>query len=178
MRSNAGVAVPRRSRDTRKSTSMPPARGVSRFVNTSKRPDTTARNRQRSPLIRHGIERDSVPREVLAAHRRLAAEFGNQPDAVVRAARERAQQLELKDQFRATRPRGCHVRRDKNFEREAVVDERLLVRDSLRRGMGEVRYAEVRDSLAGRLRAGEFVSVQRSRASDRAPPHNRQDHRC
>src|SRR5579864_2399723 len=34
------------------------------------------------------------PREVLAAHRRLAADFGNQPDAVVRAAREHAQQLQ------------------------------------------------------------------------------------
>ena len=52
--------------------------------------------------------------------------------------------------------------RDKNFEREAVVDERLLVRDSLRRGMGEIRYAEVRDSLESRQTAGEFVSVQRS----------------
>ena len=52
--------------------------------------------------------------------------------------------------------------RDKNFEREAVVDERLLVRDSLRRGMGEIRYSQVRDSLASRETAGEFVSVQRS----------------
>ena len=33
------------------------------------------------------------PREVLEAHRRLAAEFGNQPDTVVCAARERAQHL-------------------------------------------------------------------------------------
>src|SRR5207253_3480454 len=35
------------------------------------------------------------PREVLEAHRRLAGEFGNQADAVVRAARERAQHVQV-----------------------------------------------------------------------------------
>jgi hypothetical protein len=34
--------------------------------------------------------------------------------------------------------------RDKNFEREAVVDERALIRDGLRRGMGEITHAQVR----------------------------------
>ncbi len=36
-----------------------------------------------------------TPQEVFAAHRRLAADFGNQVDAVVRAARERAQHLDI-----------------------------------------------------------------------------------
>jgi conjugative relaxase-like TrwC/TraI family protein len=102
------------------------------------------------------------PREVLAAHRRLAADFGNQPDAVVRAARERTQQLAPRTNSAQRANEAVTFARDKNFEREAVVDERLLVRDSLRRGMGEVRYAEVRDSLERRQTAGEFVSVQRS----------------
>src|SRR5438876_1570597 len=35
------------------------------------------------------------PREVLEAHRQLAAEFGNQPNAVVRAAHERAHHLQM-----------------------------------------------------------------------------------
>jgi conjugative relaxase-like TrwC/TraI family protein len=100
--------------------------------------------------------------EVLAAQRRLAADFGNQPDAVVRAARQRAQQLAPRIDPAQRANEAVTFARDKNFEREAVVDERLLVRDSLRRGMGEIRYAEVRDSLARRQRAGEFVSVQRS----------------
>src|SRR5438045_6725354 len=52
--------------------------------------------------------------------------------------------------------------RDKNFEREAVVDERLLVRDALRRGMGELRYPEVRANLESRHRVGEFVNIERS----------------
>jgi ATP-dependent exoDNAse (exonuclease V) alpha subunit len=49
--------------------------------------------------------------------------------------------------------------RDKNFEREAVVDERALIRDGLRRGMGEVTYAQVRGNLDARLAAGEFQVV-------------------
>src|SRR5207253_2063655 len=80
------------------------------------------------------------PREVLAAHRRLAADFGNQPDAVVRAARERARQLAPRIDSAQRANEAVTFARDKNFEREAVVDERLLVRDSLRRGMGEIRY--------------------------------------
>jgi conjugative relaxase-like TrwC/TraI family protein len=102
------------------------------------------------------------PREVLAAHRRLAADFGNQPEAVVKAARERAQTVTLRTNSAQRANEAVTFARDKNFEREAVVDERLLVRDSLRRGMGEVRYAEVRQSLTRRHTAGEFVSIQRS----------------
>jgi len=103
------------------------------------------------------------PWEVLAAHRRLAAEFGNQPDAVVQAARERAERLESRNNSTHLANEAVTFARDKNFEREAVVDERLLVRDSLRRGMGELRYSDVRDCLAARHAAGEFVRVEASR---------------
>ena len=102
------------------------------------------------------------PREVLAAHCRVAADFGDQPDTVVRAARERAQHLEPRTNSAQRANEAVTFARDKNFEREAVVDERLLVRDSLRRGMGEIRYAEIRDSLARRQCAGEFISVQQN----------------
>jgi conjugative relaxase-like TrwC/TraI family protein len=54
--------------------------------------------------------------------------------------------------------------RDKNFEREAVVDERAIVRDALRRGMGEVTYAQVRGNLDARLASGEFQTVERSQS--------------
>ena len=102
------------------------------------------------------------PRKVLAAHRLLAADYGNQPEAVVRAALERAQQLTPRSNSVQRANEAVTFARDKNFEREAVVDERLLVRDSLRRGMGEVSYAEVRESLEKRQTSGEFVSIQRS----------------
>ena len=102
------------------------------------------------------------PREVLEAHRRLAAEYGNQPEFVVREARERAQSLRGPINAPQRAKEAVTFARDKNFEREAVVDERLLVRDALRRGMGEVRYPEIRANLEFRHKAGEFVSVQRS----------------
>ena len=105
--------------------------------------------------------------EVMAAHRRLAAEYGNQADAVVRAARERAQDptQELNPLQRVRE--AMTFSRDKNFEREAVVDERVIVRDALRRGMGEITYAEVRGNLAARLASGEFQTVERSHAPGR-----------
>src|SRR5207249_2527964 len=71
------------------------------------------------------------PREVLEAHRRLAGEFGNQPDSVVREARERAQHLQVPMYAPQRAQEAVTFARDKNFEREAVVDERLLVRDAL-----------------------------------------------
>jgi ATP-dependent exoDNAse (exonuclease V) alpha subunit len=52
--------------------------------------------------------------------------------------------------------------RDKNFEREAVVDERALIRDGLRRGMGDVTYAQVRGNLDARIASGEFQRVERA----------------
>src|SRR6267142_1843897 len=102
------------------------------------------------------------PGEVLAAHRRLAADFGNQPDAVVRAARERSQHQERPvNSFDRVRE-SLTFSRDQNFEREAVVDERALIRDGLRRGMGEITHAQVRGNLDARIASGEFQIVERS----------------
>jgi conjugative relaxase-like TrwC/TraI family protein len=101
------------------------------------------------------------PKEVLDAHRNLAAQFGNQPEAVVRAARKR-----LQNKVQPTIPdnraqESLTFARDKNFEREAVIDERVLMRDGLRRGMGEVTYAQVRTNLNARFASGEFRVVER-----------------
>ena len=101
------------------------------------------------------------PREVMAAHRKLAADFGHQADAVVRAARERFQHQEKPvNSFDRVRE-SVTFSRDKNFEREAVVDERALIRDGLRRGMGEITHAQVRANLETRLASGEFRLVDR-----------------
>jgi conjugative relaxase-like TrwC/TraI family protein len=102
------------------------------------------------------------PAEVMAAHRKLAAEFGHQAEAVVRAALERHQAWEKPLQTVDRVRESLTFARDKNFEREAVVDERALLRDGLRRGMGEVTFSEVRANLNARLTAGEFQLVERS----------------
>src|SRR5207248_5412027 len=100
--------------------------------------------------------------EVMAAHRKLAAQFGNQAEAVVRAARERQQHQEKPAQTVDRVRESLTFSRDKNFEREAVVDERALIRDGLRRGMGEITHGQVRSNLEARLASGEFQIVERT----------------
>ena len=102
------------------------------------------------------------PGEVMAAHRKLAADFGNQADAVVRAARERVQHQEKPSNSIDRVRESLTFSRDKNFEREAVVDERALIRDGLRRGMGDVTYSQVRGNLDARIASGEFQRVERA----------------
>ncbi len=104
-----------------------------------------------------------TPAEVLAAHRKLAAEFGNQPEKVVAAARERSQSMSTRhtpESTKVTAHEAVTFARERSFEREAVTDERALLRDALRRGMSETTYAEVRANFERRLTAGEFQLAQ------------------
>ena len=54
----------------------------------------------------------------------------------MRAAQERLQHQEKPTNTTDRVRESLTFSRDKNFEREAVVDERTLIRDGLRRGMG------------------------------------------
>jgi conjugative relaxase-like TrwC/TraI family protein len=99
-----------------------------------------------------------TPSEVLKAHRQLAAEFGNQADRVVIEARARASTLE---QTRVPNipervQEAVTFAKSRNFEREAVTDERNIMRDALRRGMGDLTYGQVRDNFEQRQVTGEF----------------------
>src|ERR1700733_4290560 len=102
------------------------------------------------------------PDDGLAAHRQIAAEFGNQAGRVVAEAQQRRQ---IQAQERPANERHQQEReaitfaRDKGFEREAVVDERALYVDALRRGMGEMTYPEVRATFEARFASGEFKEV-------------------
>jgi conjugative relaxase-like TrwC/TraI family protein len=102
------------------------------------------------------------PAEVLAAHRKLAVEFGNQPEKVVAAARERSQSMstaQTAESAKVTAQEAVTFARERSFEREAVTDERVIFRDALRRGMSETTYAEIRATFERRLAAGEFQQV-------------------
>ncbi|MGO9862615.1 MAG: MobF family relaxase [Terriglobales bacterium] len=101
------------------------------------------------------------PAEVMAAHRKLATDFGHQAEVVVREARERLQHQEKPVNSVDRVRESLTFSRDKNFEREAVVDERALIRDGLRRGMGEITHAQVRAHLDARMASGEFQIVER-----------------
>jgi conjugative relaxase-like TrwC/TraI family protein len=100
--------------------------------------------------------------EMHAKHKDLAKAYGNQPDRVVQEAKERTRQIEH-DQDRSQHMAHTAVTfsRDRNLEREAVADERSLLRDALKRSMGEASFAELRTEFEKRVRQGEFIEVER-----------------
>ena len=101
-----------------------------------------------------------TPAEVLAAHKEMAKDFGDQPGRVISAARERAltQAQGIVGQLDS---RGAVAfAKEKVFEREAVADERVIMREALRRGMGEASFSEVQSEFQRRQVEGEFCSVQ------------------
>lgn len=103
-----------------------------------------------------------TPEKVLAAHRQIAEAFGNEADRVVKEAQEGAkgrQHSEHKDPQQKARE-SVSFSKARNFERDAVVDERVLMRDALRRGMGEVTYGEIVANFQKRKTAGEFLKVE------------------
>src|SRR5271154_5861334 len=97
--------------------------------------------------------------EVMAAHRQIAAEFGNQADRVVVEAQGRRQKLAQEqpyDERQRQAQAAMTFARDRSFEREAVHDERALFVDAMRRGMGQTTYPEVRANFEARVASGEF----------------------
>jgi conjugative relaxase-like TrwC/TraI family protein len=102
-----------------------------------------------------------TPHEVIAAHKALAAEFGNQAEQVVAGAHARAQMMERETPAASSlrAQEAIPYSREKNFEREAVVDERVLMRDALRRGMGRTTFSELRRIFGARVEKGEFVNA-------------------
>ena len=108
------------------------------------------------------------PAEVVAAHRQIAAEHGNQAENVVAEAqarrRSKAHQASLEERNQQASS-ALTFARDKGFEREAVLDERAIFVDAMRRGMGEMTYPEVRANFEARIASGEFREVGGSRHS-------------
>jgi len=97
--------------------------------------------------------------EVLDAHRKMAVEFGDQPGKVVAAARERARQQQVQQETSVKAREAVTFARQSVFEREAVADERRILRDAMRRGMGETTYREIRSEFETRRAVGDFRMV-------------------
>lgn len=104
-------------------------------------------------------KQDLTAVEVLASHRNMAADFGNQPQHVVAAALERSEQRETQPPQRPYAKEAVTFARDSIFEREAVADERAILRDALRRGMGQASYRDVIAEFNSRRDMGEFRVV-------------------
>src|SRR5256712_1844156 len=97
--------------------------------------------------------------EVQQRHRAMAETFGDQPARVVRAAQARMHGVE-RDVPRMSGHAAVAFAKDRNLEREAVVDERAVVRDALMRSMGEVSIGEIKADFEKRVEAGEFVALE------------------
>lgn len=103
--------------------------------------------------------------EMHERHREVAETFGNQAQRVVEQAQARGPHEHFDTQEKESRAReAVTFARDRNIEREAVVDERAFIRDALRRSMGESTFREVRNNLEQRIRSGEFIEVSREHA--------------
>ena len=97
--------------------------------------------------------------EMQERHQQMAKAFGNQPEYVVEAAQSRQHQVESEPPAITVRA-AVTFSKDRNFEREAVVDERELLRDALRRSMGEVTLADVKSEFDKSANAGGFIKVE------------------
>src|SRR6266436_1367151 len=106
--------------------------------------------------------------EVQQRHREIAEAFGNQPDRVVRAAKETVRKIDQESPHRIVQS-AMTFSKERNLEREAVVDERELLRDALRRSMGDATFTDIRTEFEKRIGTGEFIGVEkRTGARERA----------
>jgi conjugative relaxase-like TrwC/TraI family protein len=105
--------------------------------------------------------------DVQGRHRELADAYGNQPALVRDAAHERewSREREHSGTDREDSAARAHdavtYAKAHNLEREAVVEERDVLRDALVRSMGGATIREVRDDLERRVDAREFLPVDR-----------------
>ena len=97
--------------------------------------------------------------EMQQRHRDMAANFGNQPEHVIDAARANhpPQLRETVSQEKAQS--AMTFSKERNFEREAVADERALLRDALKRSMGEATLSELEADFAARIKTRELIEL-------------------
>jgi len=102
--------------------------------------------------------------EMQERHKLVAKQFGHQPEHIVEAARVRGTHTRKEGNDKAI-SQALVYSREKNLEREAVVDQRDLLRDALKRSMGEATLAQVRSDFKKRVQAGEFIETSSRGAS-------------
>jgi conjugative relaxase-like TrwC/TraI family protein len=97
--------------------------------------------------------------EMRARHLAMDADFGEPAARVVQRAQER-RLLIVDDQETSSRAReAVAFARESASEHEAVVDQRHVVVDALRRNLGLTTYEAVMDELNKRIEMGEFIRV-------------------
>jgi conjugative relaxase-like TrwC/TraI family protein len=98
--------------------------------------------------------------EMQQRHRHIAEAFNSQPERVVETARDRTHHIE-RDVPPKMAQSAVTFSKERNLEREAVVEERDLLRDALRRSMGDAALTEVRSEFEKRIGSGEFIGIEK-----------------
>jgi conjugative relaxase-like TrwC/TraI family protein len=99
--------------------------------------------------------------EVRERHQAMARAHGDQPKRVMIEAAERPG-VELRpESARTAAHEGMSYARERGMEREAVADERTLMRDALRHTMGEARLPEIKAEFERRVESRELIEVPR-----------------
>jgi len=115
-------------------------------------------------IAAHRTRDDKLPaithEEMQQRHREMAAQFGQQPEHVVREAQARQVEEQSPEQQHHHIESALSSAREKNLERHAVTDERELMRDALKRSMGGASFAEVRNQFENRVQSGELIEVE------------------
>jgi conjugative relaxase-like TrwC/TraI family protein len=98
--------------------------------------------------------------EMQRRHQQMAAQHGHQPAHVM--AQARAQEIEhtSEEQKQRAIEQGLSYAREKNLEREAVADERELMRDALKRSMGEASLEEVRERFQQQIEDRNLIEIE------------------
>ena len=95
--------------------------------------------------------------EVRERHQAMARVYGNQPQRVLTEAAQRPGVELTPEPSRIAAHGGMSYARERGMEREAVSDERSLMRDALKHTMGEARLPEIKAEFESRVESREFI---------------------
>ncbi len=114
-------------------------------------------------IAAHQTRDDKLPAmthaEMQQKHRDMAVQFGQQPAQVIREAHERSTEQDPPQKQQHLESALTYAQ-EKNLERNAVTDERDLMRDALKRSMGEASFAEIRERFDKRVQSGDLIEVE------------------
>jgi conjugative relaxase-like TrwC/TraI family protein len=97
--------------------------------------------------------------EMQRRHEEMAKEYGNQPERIVREAQGHAYEIAARseEQPNGTAREAVRYSLERNFEREAVSDERELMRDALKRAMGEAPFSRIQQQFDQAVEDGALI---------------------
>ena len=99
--------------------------------------------------------------QVRERHQEMARVYGNQPQRVLTEAAQRPGVELTPEPSRIAAHGGMSYARERGMEREAVSDERSLMRDALKHTMGEARLSEIKAEFERRVESREFYKGAR-----------------